>query len=352
MSNRGRRGGAAALFAARMTEEVEPTDEEIQNFGDVPDPADDDPADDEPADVDEPEDDGPSIDYSHVEDEPADEEPEPEKPAAPDAVAELRAQLEAMQAERDAEKARAAVLDEAAELRQNQVTISRALGAAKGSLTAAKADYAKAAAAGDWTTAAEHQAAIAAATADIREFEGAQDEVAAAVEAFNRGKRRTPEAAPKQQQADPFEAAIAVMSDPSKEWCRRNKADLQKSPARGAKAQAVHLEAVDAGIKPDTPEYFDYLDKEMGYRTVTKTTKTPRPTGQPRVAAPAGGRSGPPAGNSAGEVKLSADEVAIAKTLGMTTKKYAAYKLDIIKNGKDTSRGGPTYSNVSHLARR
>ncbi len=346
MSNRGRRGGAAALFAARMTEELEPTDEEIETFG-VPDT---DPADDTPTD-DEPEDDGPSIDYSHIEDEPADEESEPEKPAEPDAVAELRAQLDAMQAERDAEKARAAVLDEAASLRQDQVTVSRALGQAKGALNTAKADYAKAAAAGDWTTAAEHQATIAAATADIREFEGAADEIAKAVEDFNRGKRRAAESAPKQP-ADPFETAISNMSDASKEWCRRNKADLQKSPARGVKAQALHLEAVDAGLKPDTAEYFAYLDEQMGYQPVTKkTTKTPRPTGQPRVAAPAGGRSGVPSAG-ANDVKLSADEVAMAKQMGMSTKVYAARKLEIIKNGKDPSRGGPTYSNTSHLARR
>jgi len=353
MANRMRRGGAAALFAARMTDEIEIPDDETEEIEAVEEG--DEPEDDGVAD-----DPGPSIDYSHAEDEDDGEDEEEDEPApavvVPDAVAELRAQLATMQAERDAEKARNAVNDEALELRSHQTNINRAINGARGAMETAKAAFATHSAAGDWTKAAEAQADMAGITADLREFETAADEVKQAVAAFNSGVRRKPADAPKQpqQQTDPFEVAIANLTEKTKDWVRANKADITKSPARGLKAQALDLEAQEQGLKLDSPEYFAYLDKHMGYKTTV--TKKPKPTGRAQVAAPSGGRSGAPSGNGGGDgpmdVKLSRAEVEMAKAMNMTTKKYAERKAEIIKNGKDRSRGGPTYSNISHNARR
>lgn len=351
MANRMRRGGAAALFAARMTDEVEiPDDADETPIGEVEDQPDDEDVDVGEADP------GPSIDYSHAEDEDdGEEDDEDPNPAVvvPDAVEELRAQLATMQAERDAEKARNAVNDEALELRSHQTNISRAITGARGAMETAKKAFATHSAAGDWTKAADAQADMAAVAADLKDFEAAADEVKQAVAAFNAGARRKPADVPKTV-ADPFEAAIANVTDKTKEWCRTNKADLLKSPARGLKAQALDLEAQESGLKVDSPEYFAYLNKHMGYSQTV--TKKPKPTGRAQVAAPSGGRSGAPSGNGGGDgpidVKLSRAEVEMAKAMNMTTKKYAERKAEIIKNGKDRSRGGPTYSNISHNARR
>jgi hypothetical protein len=339
MPPRGRRGGAAELLASRMSEEIELTDEERDELeeGDDPEP---DVIVEEP----EPE---PYADYSHIEDEPEDE-PEPEPV---DGLDELKRQLDELRGQNEA-LAKQAERGEAAELAADQAHVVTALNAAKGDLGAATAAYEAAAAKGDWKAAGTAQQKMALAAADVRDYEGALDEVKTAIERFRKGERR---AQPQQTAApaDPFEAAIKDASEPSKEWCRKNKADLQKSQARAQMAMAGHLSALEAGIKADSPEYFAFLDKHMGYATVTtKPTRQPKPTGQPRVAAPAGARSAPARGGEITEVKLSAAEVQIARSMGMTTKEYAANKRELIRNGQDATRQGPRYSAQSAGNRR
>lgn len=360
MATRGRRGnGAAALFAARMTDEIEVDEDEnhgLPQSEDIENPAEE--PEEDGYEVEEPEPGEVTPDYSHEEPEEDDEE-EPEE--APDALAAMKAQLAQMQAERDAEKASKAVDDEATELRRHQGAIATGLRQSQNALNAAKASLAKAGEAGNWAQVAEAQAEIAAATADLREFEAAADEVRSAVDAFNAGVRRKP-AEPARQpaaQTDVFETAIAPMSKKSQDWCRANKADLTKSLARSKKAESASLEANELGYAIDTPEYFAHLNKTMGYKPAM--TKTPKPTGKARIAAPAGGGGAP--SRSSENVKLSRSEVETAQavfavdpstgkrlTSAESVKMYAAHKKEIIANGKDPSRGGPTYT--AHQARR
>lgn len=346
MSNRGRRGGgAAAMYAARMTDEIEVKDED--NIGlnlaaaeDEPEPqveVEDDGYEDEP----EPE---PQIDTSHEEDGGGEQHAE-----EPDPVADLQRQLAEMRAEREAEKAERATADESAELRQHQAAIANGHRNAKAALGNAKAAFAAASRAGDWDAAAEAQADIAQITADIREFEVASDELAAAA-------KRKPAAKPAAN-ADPFEAAIADRSDKTKAWLRKNKADLLKSPARGMRAQAADAEARDLGIELDTPEYFAHMDKSMGYQVAKQPQKQAKPTGRPRVAAPGGGNSGGAQGaGDLRDVRLSRDEAAMARAMFPGDPKalgrYAAQKAEIIKNGRNPQRGGPVYTAQQPGARR
>jgi hypothetical protein len=343
MSPRGRRGAAAALLASRMTEEIEIDDDEREEIDGLDAGADDEP---EPEIEDDGADEDTAPDYSHIEPEP---DPEPEVPT--DALDDLQRQLAELRGQNEA-LSKQAERGEAAELAADQAHVVGALNAAKAELARGRADYEAASAAGKWSVAAAAQEKMALAAADLREYEGALDEVKAAITRFNKGERRAQPAASAAVPTDQFEAAISTMGDKSKEWCRKNKADLQKSPARGQRAVTAHLEAVEAGHKVDTPEYFKFLDKQMGYETVTTTTRKPKPTGQARVAAPGGSRSAPPRGGSITEVKLSAAEVATARALGMTTKEYAANKRELIQNGKDASRSGPRYSEQSHANRR
>jgi hypothetical protein len=341
MANRARRGGAAAMYASRQTDEIEVDEDEDVTT--------------EPDEHDEPDDDGPAVveeaepepdelpDYSHEEPEPAADEPEDDT----DGVKALQRQLAELQGE-NAELQKKADRGEGAELAAQQAIITNALAGAKGDLITAQEEYERAAAAGEWNKAANAQAAMAAAVADVREYEAAADELAGTIEAF----KKRPPAKPKQAApADPFEANIANFPEKSREWCRKNRDDLTKSVARGKLAEAGHWLAVDAGIQPETPEYFAYLDKHMGYGGTEVTKKqqsrpSTRPTGQPRVAAPGGARSAAPRGG-AGEVVLSRAEVNMAKTMGISVKEYAKNKAEIIKNGKDPTRPGLRYSSQS-----
>jgi hypothetical protein len=326
MANRGLRGGSpAALYASRQTDEIEMTEEENP---------------------------GPDITVIEDEPEPQDEpqpvvieEPEPEpEPKEPDAVADLQRQLDALRGQ-NAELQTKVAAGENSELVAQQAIIAAGLNTAKAALKDAKAAYAAHAAAGEWDKAADAQEVIAIASRDVDEFQAGADEIK---QLIARPKPKAP--AKPAANADPFEASIADISEPSKEWCRKNKADLTRSPTRGNRALLAHQEALEEGIKPDTAEYFAFLDKQMGYSTskeptVSKTTsKTAKPVGQPRVAAPSGGRV-PPKSNGGGiEVRLSKEEVAIAKTMGMSTKEYAAQKQEILRNGQDNSRSGPRFS--------
>lgn len=344
MANRMRRGNAAATYAARMTEEVEPTEDERKLADDI---VVDDLAEDDEPEVEEPSEPSPAADYSHEEDD-GDDDGEDEPAAEEDAIKALERQLAELRGEIQTQNQRTAQSAEAAELESQRALIRNGLRQVKADHAAAQQKFAEASAKGEWQEAAKAQSEIAQAVADIREFEGAADELSTQIEKFN--KKVTQQPAPKPAaEGDQFEVAIAKMSDASKDWCRSHKADLQRSPARGMKAQAAHIEAVESGLKVDTPEYFKFLDKQMGYETVTK--KQGKPSGKPRVAAPGGSRSEPTSG-SLSEIKLSRAEVEMAKTMGMTTKEYALQKKELIQNGRDPARSGPRYSANTQANRR
>ena len=335
MANRMRRGGAAALLASRMSDPIEP-DEEHED-----EPLEDGASEEPEPIVDEPDEPEPSIDYSHEEPAEADE---PEQPAEePDELAALQAQLANLQGknaelERDRDDA---------ELSGQHAAVVAAHRQASAELEKATAAYEAAAAKGDWKAAGKAQVEIARTAGDVREFENAAEEIKQAIER----NRKAPRQSQHEQQVaggDGFERAIAKMSDASKKWCRDHKDDLTSGPDRGTLAHAAHLSAVRHGIKVDTPQYFAHLDKQMGYEPVT--TKKPngaaaRPVGKPRVAAPSGGRAAPR--SDVGEIRLSAAEVDMARSLGMTNKAYAARKKELILNGKDSNRSGPRYTQNS-----
>lgn len=351
------RGGRAALerLQARMTEEVTVEDEAepvaVSLDGEQPDGEGDNEPDGGGGVIDDPvDDDGPSIDYSHAGDDEGEAEPEPEprRPAAnDDAVEALAAQLAELRGEIAAGKQVEAA---EAQLVGDLQHVRRAAGLSQRNLQEAQAAYAKHAAAGEWGKAALAQADMAAAVADLREYQAAEAEL---VQEMRQPKRQP--AAPTQpqqpqQQADAFEQAISKFSAPQQEWLRKNRDDLTKSESRGKRAEAAHFEAIEAGHKLNSPAYFAHLDKVMGYGvTTTKATK-PAP-GKPQRAAPTAGGSSAARG-SVTEVKLSRDEVNTAKQLGMTAKAYAAQKARLIENGRDPSKSGPRYSRESHHVRR
>lgn len=61
------------------------------------------------------------------------------------------------------------------------------------------------------------------------------------------------------------EAIIAKLSPESQEWVRKHQSDIFSSPNRQEKAQASHHMAVADGFTPDSKEYFEALDRYMGY---------------------------------------------------------------------------------------
>lgn len=341
MANRTPRGGAAARYAAAMTEDI-----------DIPE--DDTPPGGEPEQItvieDEPEPEADNLpDYSH--EEAAEPDAEPETPAAavapPDAIAELQQQLAALRGDLDAANAKVADA-ETVRLQGELAQVSAGHAAAVALADRLEGAIRDASARGDHAAIAKANRELAGVVQDIRDFEADAADIKRAIQQPQRTKAAP--AAPAQA-GDPFEAHISTMTPASQAWCRQNRADLTK-PGRDRVAVASHTVAVARGLKPDTPEYFKFLNEQMGYGdapAVTKTTKAPPPTGRAQAAAPVSGGSR----GGVTEIKLSRAEIEIARNLGMTTKAYAAQKAEIIKNGNDSNRTGPKYSqHTGHSARR
>lgn len=223
-----------------------------------------------------------------------------------------RAELEA----RDAERA-------TTEIANHKALIEHALMAADGEATNAEAAYAAAMAEGDYAAAAKAQRAMAKAEMKISRLTEGRDAIEEQI--------KTPpqrQAEPQRPAApDPIDQTIAGFTPRSQTWLRSHKSDIFGSNARRQMAIAGDMLAQESGLKADTDEYFEFLDKHMGYQTAAPIT-SPAPETPPRPRTPA--RPSAPvsrtaAGTAKAPVHLTAEQKDTAARLGMTNAKYADY---------------------------
>lgn len=275
----------------------------------------------------------------------AEQKPEPVAPVAEsdgdDPYEVLQRQFNEMKVAREAAEARNRAYEErTASHEQDQVATQRALldhafERAKSDVSASKILFRDAMKSGDFDAAAEAQAAIAAAQLDVRNYELARDE-------FERVAEQRVQKKPSQAH-DPVEEYIGQFTQPVQNWARKHKADLFSKPSRTQKAVALHYEAVDEGIAPDTDAYFAYLDKHMGYGEVSNQPEPKKAQHQrPVMAAAPVSRSSNGVGGTT--VELTAAERETAGRLGMSLTKYARYKKELTEKGRDPNWRGPRYS--------
>lgn len=321
-----KRGGRGAdLYAARQTADITPTTDEIEELGGEPDPADlaepEDIEDEEPQELD-----------------PLDE-PEDEEDEEPELTT-MQRQLAALQTENATLKKRADDADVDTAISQHAV-LNQALAGAKAREIAAEAAIAAASESGDHTAMARATKDLTKAVQDIDRFELAADEMTAEIEERKKPKLQT-------AAADPYVASIKAFSDPSKDWLIKNRRHIEGDAQAGRKAQGLALLAMSEGIAEDSPEFFDYLDKGMGFAVAPKRNK-PAP-GRPQTGAPSGNRAG---NGKVTEVVLSAAQRNAARSMGMTLKEYAKSVQEIQNNGKDPNRSGLRFSaQTAHSSRR
>ena len=333
---RGSRGGGAALYAARQTADVMPTAEELATLGDDPDIT----VIEEPVE----EDDEPPVD---TEDEPAEEEEDPGDDTEP-ALTAMQRQLAEMQAENERLRKQAADSDLDTAVSQ-QAVLAQALNSAKQRAIDAEAAIELASAAGDHKGVAKATAALSKAIQDQDRFELAADEMAAEVE-----ERKKPKPREQQRPADdPYVASLKSFSEPSREWLIKHRQHIEGNQKAGLKAQGLAQLAISEGIEVDSPEFFEYLDKGMGFE-VSKQKSAPKRN----KPAPARPQTGAPTGNRGGtgrptEIVLTAAQRNAALAMGMTLKEYAKSVVEIQKNGQDPNRPGVRFSaHTAHSSRR
>lgn len=239
-----------------------------------------------------------------------------------DPVADLKAQYDELQAQKDAETAgRVAAEQRAEQERRTRVaaeneakasrteitetrlsTVEQGLAAAKTESDAAKAAYSAAMEAGNWAAAADAQERLAAAQARLVRL----DEAKADLE-VTKSSTTTQRQADVSQRAidppgDPVEAFIASRDSGTQAWLRKHMDDARvlatnSNPRRVAKLNAADNDAVAEGYERGSTQYFSHVEKYLGM-TQPEKKDTPKPSvkreGAPvaPVQASAGGVNG------------------------------------------------------------
>ena len=141
--------------------------------------------------------------------------------------------------------------------------------------------------------------------------------------------------------ANKVEALAAQLTPKSAEWVRNNP-DVVNDERRAKRLERAHFDALDDGIQPDSPDYFNFLEnrlninkapvrQEAAMSEASESTSGRRASAQP--AAPVS-RSGTGTGGRPNVVTLSRAEQEAAKDMGMTPKEYAQNKVALVKAGR------------------
>jgi hypothetical protein len=157
---------------------------------------------------------------------------------------------------------------------------------------------------------------------------------------INEGKKQY-EAQLRAPVTNKVEALASQLTPRSAEWVRANP-DVVNDERRAARLQRAHFDALDDGIQPDTPDYFNFLEtrlninnaparQEAAMSAASESTSGRRASAPP--AAPVS-RSGTGTGGRPNVVTLTRAEQEAAKDMGMTPKEYAQNKVALIKSGR------------------
>ena len=269
-----------------------------------------------------------------------------EAKANDEAVEALKAQIKRLEEERNLERsareqaqaeaaARRAEAEEATGRASNSEVemVNGYIQAAKAKADAVRREIRSARAGGDHDRADDLQMEAATIAARLMQYEDARRSLDERPKEKTEPKRVDP--------VDPFEQRIQTLSEPSKNWLRSHRECITDSKSN-AKLTAGHYSAVADGLRPDTTDYFAYIEKHMGYakdevdddgEDVELETPAPRKSS----AAPVSRRSAPDPktgyiGN--GQYQLTRAEAEHAEAMGMTPTEYLKNKIEIAKNNR------------------
>ncbi len=206
--------------------------------------------------------------------------------------------------------------------------ISNALDSATDKMAALEQAYATAFAEGDGVKAAGIQKQMSILGARITQLEDGKARLEQQAQLQRqraqmqaRQQQMRPQPQP-QQNVDPFEASIAHYSEPSKKWLREHR-EFVTQPGKFDDVLAAHyIVTKKQSLTPDTPEYFEAVEQELGLRRSAEPKEPPR-RGPPGAPVSRGNGNG---GGKPTQVRLTADEVRIAHDMGMTPEEYAIGK--------------------------
>lgn len=191
------------------------------------------------------------------------------------------AETEAQRAARERDELAARNKDLETEVTDSRkASIDQGLEAAKSEADSAQAEYERAFADGDAKAAALAQRKIARAEATIGRLTEAKSDLVETKPA----KRADPAPSQRPSSRDPVEEFIGTRTPATQDWLRKNR-EWVDFGAKTNLLTAAHYEAVGNGQAPDTPGYFEFVEKKLGIKQ--DKTQAPKPALTRRPGAPA-----------------------------------------------------------------
>ena len=243
-------------------------------------------------------------------------------------MARQEAERRAHQAAKYAERANSETKD------ANYQLVVNAIETVKGRSDALKKSYADAMNVGDFEKAATIQEALAVNANQLAELKRGEKTMKEQMEAAEKQPSIQPVEPPKREIVDQLAAAV---SPRSAAWLKSQRDNI-KSERDVRKMFRAHEDAVDDGIEPDTDEYFSFIEQRMGLRT-KESAQEESPMSQ--ASAPAPKKAPPPpsapvsrGGQRPNVVRLTRDQVEMAKMMGMTEAEYAKNMVALQREGK------------------
>jgi len=218
--------------------------------------------------------------------------------------------------------------------RGESALVSQIKAKAQLTLDNAKSIYKKAYEEGDTDTVVNSQEALYKAQAELAEAEKYEQNIQsqqAQMAQQAQADQQYRQMAHQQRQTQPVPQQPPKVDPEAKEWAEKNTWFMSPDNKRmTATAYGLHEEAiVDNAIKPNTPEYFDFIDKGMRESYPTFDWQDNSDSNGRIAPATANHRSTVVASSNRNngakprKVQLSSTQVALAKRLGLTNEQYA-----------------------------
>jgi hypothetical protein len=216
-----------------------------------------------------------------------------------------------------------------------QKAVSNAIDAASRESESALHEYEAAMNAADYAAAGKAQAKIAKVAAQLVQFETAK----AAIDAQAARQPTQVRVDTQQRQVDPTEVFLGSFSPRTQGWLREHRdlitQDGYGRPGLSNKAMAAHYSAVAEGIAPESDEYFTFMEDKMA---PPRREEVEDPPVQQRRAAPVSApvsRDTPSTnGRTNTRIRLTPEQVEIARISGLTEAQYAENLTALKAEGK------------------
>lgn len=242
------------------------------------------------------------------------------------AEAERKGRADAERAKKEEEERRAQIEEQYKVERQGSVLSS--LEAATAERDHAKAAYKAALASGDYERATEAQEKLSSAIWKIHNLEARKGNIEQPGRETAEGRVKAPEPQPKAAD-DPVETYLAQFTPRTQSYLRQ-RLEIVTNNKMNKKAAYLHDEAVEKGLKPDTDEYFEFMDNELGYGAPAPKAKTAEAAAAPAkrpsgsiAAAPPSRSTITPVGPGKVRVTLTEGQKRAARIAGVSEEDYA-----------------------------